>query len=84
MIKKLCDLFKSKKVTYEDLPRLWQQQAAEILKNDSELTYSHRVILEDLIECLRISTYDPDGIDLLKDKLTEYFNGDIKKIHVIP
>lgn len=74
MINKILRLSKSKKVTYEDLPNLWQQQIVEVLKNDSSLTERRRIILEDLFECLRISTYDPDGVDLLEEKLTNYFN----------
>lgn len=66
--------FNKSKVVYEDLPHLWQQQIVEILKNDSELTESRRAILEDLFEALRIGLYDPNGVDILKDRLTEYFN----------
>ena len=78
MLKKL---FGFNKPTYQDLPHLFQQQIVEILKNDSGLTQSQRVILEDLIEAFRISVYDPEGIEILKDKLTEYFYDKLQIIY---
>lgn len=73
-------LFGSNKPTYQDLPHLWQQQIVEVLKNDPNLSYNQRRILEDLIESFRISVYDPEGIEILKDKLTEYFYDKVRII----